>query len=63
MVLFITKKIFAYFLKAYNLNLCAIDDAESITYVINPSKFINSNYLMVISNLVKELYNLFDVYL
>ena len=63
MALFITKKIFAYFLKVYSLNSCVIDVAESIEFAINPSKLINSNYLQVIFNLVKEFYNLFNVYL
>jgi len=45
MALFITKKIFAYFLKVYSLNSCVIDVAESIEFAINPSKLINSNYL------------------
>jgi hypothetical protein len=62
MVSFIAKKRFACFLKVCNLNSCAIDGAESIAYAINLSKVINSNYLRVISNLVKEFYNLFDVY-
>jgi hypothetical protein len=59
----ITKKTFAYFLKVYSLNLYVIDDAKSIASFVNRFKVINSNFLMVISILIKEFYNLFDVYL
>ena len=62
-VLLITKKTFAYFLKVYSLNLYVIDDAKSIASFINRFKVVNLNFLKVISILIKEFYNLFDVYL
>jgi len=62
-VLLITKKTFAYFLKVYSLNLYVIDDVKSIASFIILSKVVNLNFLMVFSILIKEFYNLFDVYL
>lgn len=63
MVLLTTKKTFDYFLKVYSLNLFVIDDAKSIASFINRSKVVNLNFLLVFSILIKEFYNLFDVYL
>jgi len=65
-VLLITKKTFAYFLKVYSLKLYVIDDAKSIGSFIIRSKvvnYFNLNFLMVFSILIKEFYNLFDVFL